>query len=203
MSERYQFDSRDRALLDAAIALLALLKKVVAAEAVRPAELVSVAKLLHVFTVLPKVTSGLEVTVSVTSSRRKFDEIETYHWWDVGVEGERLSITSSGHFYRPSTGGDTFRTIDWAAIPGEPTESKNFRASLRIVPDVQSFPEAVANINFTSGSYTVEITDQDNPLLEEEDETDDEDPDEEGDSEGRRQGRTGRRPSGSLVRNSD
>jgi hypothetical protein len=180
MTERYQFNSNDRALLDAAIALL---KKVIVAEVLRPAELVSVAKLLHVLTVLPKVTSGLEVTVSVTSPRRNFDEIETYHWWDVGVEGERLSIRSSGHFYRPSTGGDTFITTDWAAIPGEPAESNDYRASLRMVPDVQSFPEAVGSIDFKSRSFTVEITDQDNPLLEGNDEPGDEDTDEEGDSE--------------------
>jgi hypothetical protein len=180
MSERYQFDSKDRALLDAAVALL---KKVIADDAVRPAELVSVAKLLHVFTVLPKVTPGLEVTVSVISPRRNFDEIETFHWWDVGVEGERLSIISGGHFYRPSTGGDTFRTIDWAAVPGEPAESEDHRASLQIVPDVQSFSDGVASIDFASGNYTVEVTDGDNPLLEDDGESNDEHSNEVADSD--------------------
>jgi hypothetical protein len=34
------------------------------------------------FSRLPKVILGLDVSVSVVSPRRKFGEIETYHWWD-------------------------------------------------------------------------------------------------------------------------
>src|SRR5258706_1945434 len=106
MSERYQFDAKDKVLVRAATILL---KKVAVAEATKPAQLVSVAKLQHVLSRLPRAASGIDVTVSVSSPRHSFpDEIETMHWWKVAAEGEQLSISSGGHFFRPNTGGDSF-----------------------------------------------------------------------------------------------
>jgi hypothetical protein len=63
MSERYRFNSEDEALLRAAAVLL---KKVAAAKTTKAAELVSIAKLQHVLDALPRVTSGINVIVSVT-----------------------------------------------------------------------------------------------------------------------------------------
>lgn len=168
-SECYQFDAKDHVLL---LAAEDLLKKAAAAESTKAAELASIEKLQHVFSCLPRVTPGIDAKVSVASPNRKFGEIETRHWWDVAVEGERISISSGGHFYRPSTGGDSFSTMSWVAIPEVPTELEDYRESLRIVPDVRSFPDGVAEIDFAVGGYTVEVTDEDNPLLE--DETDEE-----------------------------
>jgi hypothetical protein len=76
MPRHYSVAESDRALLAAAAVLL---KKVANAENLRPAELVSVAKLQHVLSRLPRVTPDLEVTVSVIGPRRKFGEIETWH----------------------------------------------------------------------------------------------------------------------------
>ena len=168
MPEHYKFDGRDRALLRAAAVLL---KKVANAETLRPAELVSVAKLQHVLSVLPRVTPDLEVTVSVVAPRRKFGEIETWHYWDIGIEGEQITIASGGHFDQPSTGGDSFTTMNWTAVPEEPAELEDYRETLWMVPDVQSFPEAVAGIEFSSGAYRIEITDSENTLLQEGEET--------------------------------
>lgn len=162
MSEGYKFDDRDRALLTAAAVLL---NKVVKAEVLRSAELVSVAKLLHVLSVLPQVTDDLQVSVSVVGPRKRFDEIETWHYWDVGIEGEQISISSGGHFYHPSTGGDSFTAVSWSAVPEEPSEFEDYREALWMVPDVQSFPDAVAGIELASGSYKIEIIDWDNALL--------------------------------------
>ena len=164
MSDRYQFGAEDNVLLQAAAMLL---KKVACAEALRPAELVSVAKLLHVLSRLPRVTAGVEVTVSVACPRRHFGEVETWHWWDVGVEGEQLSISSGGHFFRASSGGDTFSTMSWAAIPEVPAQLDDYRESLSMVPDVRSFPDGVASIDLTAGGYIIRVTDEDNPLLDE------------------------------------
>lgn len=130
LSERYQFDTKDHGLLSAAERLL---RRVAVAESTRPAELVSVAKLRVVLSRLPRVTSGMDVKVSVASPRRNFGEIETWHWWEVAVEGERLCISSGGHFYRPSTGGDSFSTMSWVAIPEVPTELEDYRESLWMV----------------------------------------------------------------------
>jgi hypothetical protein len=168
MPEHYRFNERDRALVTAAAALL---KKVANAETLRPAELVSVAKLQHVLSILPRVTHDLEVTVSVVGPRRKVGEIETWHYWDIGIEQEQISILSGGHFYQPSTGGDSFTTMSWIATPEDPAQLEDYRETLWMVPDVQSFREALVDIEFVSGAYRIEITDSQNSLLEEDEAT--------------------------------
>ena len=172
--ELYILDGRDRALLAAASALLGK----IAGATLQMAEMVSVAKLLHIISRLPRVSSSVEVSVSVTTPKRHFGEIETFYWWEIAVEENRLSISGGGHFFRPSTGGDTFTTMTWAAVPDEVSDYLDYRDNLAIVPDVQSFPDAVESMDFGSRGYKVEITDPDNPLLEDlevSDDSDDED----------------------------
>ena len=163
MNARYKLDDNDATILAAAVVLL---KKVAAAKTTTPAQLVSIAKLQHVFSVLPRVTPDLQVSVTVKSPRRKFGGIETWHWWDIDLEDERLSISSAGHMFGPN-GGDTFTAMRWVAIPEEPAELNDYRDSLRMVPDVWSFPDAVERTDLASGDYTLDISDEDNPLLEE------------------------------------
>lgn len=155
-------------------AATALLKKIVGAEILRPAGLVSVAKLLHVLSRLPGVTPDLEVTVSVIGPRRKFGEIETWHYWDIGVEGEMIAIGSGGHYYDPSTGGDSFTTMQWRAVPDAPAEFDDYLNHLSIVPDAQPFADATIEIEFLSGGYRIEVTDPHNDLLEETEQSDNE-----------------------------
>jgi hypothetical protein len=74
--------------------------------------------------------------------------------------------------------------MSWAACPEEPTEFDDYRSTLSMVPDVRSFPDGVSSIDFASGGYSIEISDDDNPLLEvyeeaEEDETIDDDAEDE------------------------
>ncbi len=168
--ERYSFNHRDSSLIAAAGVLL---RKVAEAETLRPAELVSVAKLQHVLSRLPRIVPDLQITLTVTGPRKKFDEIETWHYWDIEIEGERLSISSGGHFYQPSTGGDSFTTFSWTAEPGQPTDFEDYRESLWMVPDVESFPEGVASIDLASGTYKIEVIDSDDNVLLDEYEPDD------------------------------
>ena len=161
-SDRYILTAMDRDLLDAAAVLL---KKVAGADTLRPAQLVSVAKLQHTLSHLPRVTPNLDVTVSVVGPSRKFDEIETWHYWEVGIEGERLFLETGGHFYQPSTGGDSFTTMNWTAVPGQAAVCDDYSAGLWMVPDVETFSVGVAGIEFVSQSYRIEIVDSDNALL--------------------------------------
>ena len=162
MSERYILKSRDKALLSSASDLL---RKVAAAETTTPAQMVTVAKLRHVLSVLPRVTTGVTASVSVCCPRNKFDDIVTYHWYDFAVDEGDLRLSASGHFYQPSSGGDTFTTMAWSAVPDEPAEFEDYRESLAIVPDVKSFPAGVECIDLAVEGYKVEILDNDNPLL--------------------------------------
>lgn len=167
MPECYRFNSRDRDLIDAAAVLL---KGVIAFEKLCPAQLVSVAKVQHVLSRLPRVTPDLDVTISVIGPHCNFDEVETWHYWDVAIEGKQLSISSGGHYYHPSTGGDSFTTMNWIATPEESAVCDDYRDQLWMVPDVQSFPDGVATINFATSNYKIEITDPDNMFLSEDEE---------------------------------
>src|SRR5258708_32600326 len=144
IAELYRLNGRDKSLLESASLLL---RKAALAGSTRPAELVSVAKMQHVLSRLPRVTQDVAITVSVLGPRRKFGEIETYHWWDICVAEGELSLSSGGHFRRPSTGGDRFRTMNWIAPPGEAPEVDDYLESLTIVPDVKSFADAGGSIN--------------------------------------------------------
>jgi hypothetical protein len=66
--------------------------------------------------------------------------------------------------------------MDWEAVPGQPAKFNDYREKLAIVPDVRSFPDAVEIIDFASGEFTVEVTDSDNPLLDDVEDTGEEAP---------------------------
>jgi tetratricopeptide (TPR) repeat protein len=170
MSELYRLNSTDE---DNLLAAGLLLRKLTASRTIRPAQLVTVAKLQYVLSMLPRVTNGVIASVSVCCPRHKFGDIETYHWWNFGIEDGRLRISSGGHFHDPQTGGDTFTTMTWYAVPGAPSEQEDYRESLRMVPDVRSYAEGVESIDFTAEEYHIEILDNSNPLLEEEGNQDD------------------------------
>lgn len=50
----------------------------------------------------------------------------------------------------------------------------DYRESLSMVPGVRSFSDGVASIDLTAGGYTIRVTDEDNPLLAEDEEGDEE-----------------------------
>jgi hypothetical protein len=64
--------------------------------------------------------------------------------------------------------------MNWTAVPGGPANFEDYRGTLRMVPGVQTFPEGVASIDFSSGAYRIEITDSDDALLEDQELEDDE-----------------------------
>ncbi|MES2467595.1 MAG: hypothetical protein V4675_09870, partial [Verrucomicrobiota bacterium] len=162
--DEYMLSAGDRPLL---LSAQAFLEKAIYGRLASPAEVISIAKLLHALQRLPKTTSDVNVQVSITSPRRGFGDIKTFHWWRVELEYGSLRLQSGGHFHRPSTGGDAFRTMSWEACPGSPADLFDYRHTLRVVPDVRSFEDGVASIDFATGEYTIEVIDDDNPLLEE------------------------------------
>lgn len=132
-----------------------------------PAEWVTVAKLLHALERLPRVTEGIDASVSVCTPTRTFGEIETWHWCDVALEVGTLRMTSGGHFFLPSSGGDTFTTMSWTASPGERSRFSDHRSDLWIVPDICAYWECVERMDFTQEGYKVEMVDYENPWLDE------------------------------------
>jgi hypothetical protein len=176
--DTYYLSVSDRVIVDAAIQLL---DKIAHAAFTRPAQLVSVAKALYVLSKIPQVTQA-EVTVhiSLNGPRRWFGEHEIWHWWTVEIDSRFIEIGANGHFYRESTGGDSFTSLIWSAWPGEHATCLDYLDKLWMVDDAQPFPEEIASLDLTEPGFSLEVRDEDNLLL---DEMEVNDEDEEAESE--------------------
>ena len=71
--EQYLFDDRDRQLVRSAITLL---QKMSRAPFVKPAELVSIGKALHVLSTLPDITEDIDVTIDLSGPTRRYGDHE-------------------------------------------------------------------------------------------------------------------------------
>lgn len=154
-----------------------LLNKLMQAPWVRPAEHVTIAKLQHAFSRLPAVSDLDFINLTLSSPRKSFGEIETYHSWEIECDSGTLTLRSGGHFYRQSTGGDSFTAMTWSISPGDESDYSDYLESLWMVPDAAAFPESVQRIDLSDGGYSLTLTDDANTLLEEiydEDEDEDE-----------------------------
>lgn len=166
----YFLRGRDRRIVTASIKLL---QKIISAPFTRPAELVSVAKALHLLKLLPRITeAGVTLRINLSGPRRWFGEHEIWHWWTVELDGHFIQVYSGGHFYRESTGGDSFTCFQWSAEPGEEPDYSDYLEQLQIVDDAQPFQLEVAAMDLTEPGFKLEVEDQDNPLLDEMDSQD-------------------------------
>lgn len=161
---KYEFSQHDHVIVKAAKELI---DKLTISNLLSPAQRVSVAKMQFALSRLPSITKDFDLRVEITGPRRSFDDIETFHWWTLIIEGEQIEVTGGGHFYRPSTGGDSFSTFHWEIVTGEPSEFIDNLIQLAIVPDAVPFDVAVNRIDFTKAKYSVEVTDSENELLDE------------------------------------
>ena len=162
LTESYKFNDTDQNIVEAARLLL---RKLNTPGTIRPVQLVTVAKLHQVLLTLPKVTYGVTASATI-STRMKYAEIMTLSWWTFSVDEGKLSIECGGHEHDPAIGGDSYTTMSWSASPGEMTEYNDRWDEKWMVPDLGFYTDRNINFDFASGEYTVEITDSDNPLLE-------------------------------------
>jgi hypothetical protein len=161
--ERYQLNSRDRSVVDAGIVLL---KKVANSKIITAEQRISVLQLLHILSTLPETSSEKVISMIVNGPQRGFGQIRVSQHWEIAVEGRWVNILSGGYFYRPTTGGDSFTSMDWSAAPAEPADFHDYRNSLRTVPGLSAFPESVAAIDIDSGGYSLEICDGEDASIE-------------------------------------
>ncbi|MEW6187317.1 MAG: hypothetical protein AB1585_16410 [Thermodesulfobacteriota bacterium] len=126
-----------------------------------PEKTIVVGKLFNIFQQLPKVTLDVNLSLNLVGPRRMFGDHEIYHFWDIELSEEGdLKISSAGHFYRPSTGGDSFTSMVWEAMPGYEPEISNYLNSLLIVDDADTFENEVVVMNLKSGEYELEVEDR-------------------------------------------
>lgn len=157
-----------------------LLNKLMQAPWVRPAERVTIAKLQHALLRLPRISDLEWINLTLSSPRKSFGEIETYHWWEIEHDSGTFTLRSGGHFHRPSTGGDSFTAMTWSISSGEESDYADFLDDLWMVPDAASFQESVQRLDLSGSGYSLMLTDEANTCLgemgdEDEDEDDDED----------------------------
>src|ERR1035437_8319274 len=117
MSELYKFDSTDENIV---LAAQLLLRNMAASRIIRPAELVTVAKLLHILTVLPRVTDGIIAYVYI-ANRMQVGELSTTFTWQLSVDEDRIGLSCGYDQYDPAIGGDHYETMRWFASPGKRT----------------------------------------------------------------------------------
>lgn len=158
-----------------------LLWKIVRSKLPTAKQLEIIAQALQVFEALPSEIWDFEIKIELTGPRRTFGSHEIYHWWHVEIEHGYVAVTSGGHFYRPSTGGDTFSSLIWKAAPVFATEHHDYFNDLSLVDDVQPFPQQVEGLDFSHLKYTLEVYENgedvfyDNDEDGEDDENEDED----------------------------
>lgn len=116
-----------------------------------------IARALQVFESLPVVMPDFDIQIQITGPRRTFGEHEIYHWWHVEIEQGDIKVSAGGHFYRPTTGGDTFSSMAWQACPGYAAEHHNYLDSLTIVDDALPFELEVQAINFSLQDYLLDV----------------------------------------------
>lgn len=175
MEGRYQPTEGDYEMVAAARLLL---EKVTLGKLARPAELVTVAKLMHALDRFPEPIGGVAATITITGPRRRHGDVEIYHWWRVSLQYAELVIESGGYYYRPPTGGDSFTTVHWVSQPGELTSREDYLQELWMVPGILPFERAVRALDVGANGVQLDAEDADNPLLADESDDDDEEYDE-------------------------
>lgn len=162
MKESYVFTSQDKKIIDSTKLLL---RKIIASPFVNSAQVVSIGKILHVISNLPRYTSDVAASLILSGPRRKFGEHEIWHSWQILVEDGYIAVSSGGSFYRPSTGSDGFTCMTWSASVGNECEYNDHLDQLRIVDDALPYDTEVERLNLSEGKYVLELYDDANPFL--------------------------------------
>ncbi len=161
----YILSKRDKGILSAA---LLFLEKITRASFTRPAQLVSVAKVLHLLKRLPNTSNEeFDIRIEICGPTRYFGPNAISHSWCVQIEGRLIQISSHGYFSRESTGGDSFTAMRWNAAPGEEAIFEDYLEHLDLVDDAKPFPEEIEELNLTESDFSLSVEDDDNPLLQE------------------------------------
>ena len=115
MRERYIFRKRDQQVVQA---VERLLKRLVRSSVLEAAQLVSVAKVLHVLSRLPRATENVCVTVGL-AFRVQQEGCSSSSNWQFSVGSDWLNLSVGGSEYTEGVGSDSFTTMSWSAQPGE------------------------------------------------------------------------------------
>jgi hypothetical protein len=166
MTSKYRLNDRDLQIL---AAVGRMLKRLVASESVRPAQLVTIAKVQHVLSRLPLVTEGVCATIDI-SWRINEEGCRATSGWQFSVGDDSLTFSCGGSEYTEGVGSDSFTTMSWSASPGERSEYDGTWDESWMGPDDQGYSEADTFRSLHECDISVE--DDENSLLSEADDSD-------------------------------
>jgi len=161
MSEHYKLTSEDQDILEA---VKLLLRKLSEPFAVRPDQLISIAKLLHVASIAPRTCRTVNACVSI-SLRSKQEEFRSTSCWQFSAFGGHLSVETGRSVYDPAVGSDSFSTMEWSVRPSERAEWNGVWDEQWMVPELQYYPERKLHVDLTSEEYEISVEDDENELL--------------------------------------
>jgi hypothetical protein len=166
MDELYLFNETDKQVL---AAVERLVKRLAASKNTRAAQLVSVAKVLHVLSCLPRATKGVCVTIEISYRINQEGGWNTSNW-QFSVGEDWLELSCGGSEYTDAVGSDSFTTMSWTARPGERTDYDGSWDDSWMERDDEGYSDPALNAEDLS-DCTISIDDDDNPLLLDKDET--------------------------------
>lgn len=158
----YGLTERDRIVVATASQLI---QKILHAPFTAPAEMVSLAKLLHVLRKMPWLSTVMSVSVRLTGPTRRFGEHEMCDYWEVRVNGRLVEVSSRSD---SADIDDSFTCLQWAAAPYTEPRHADYVDPLTMVCGRQPFDREVADLDLSQSGYILEVVDDGNPLLREE-----------------------------------
>lgn len=161
----YVLEDLDRAVVGIAKQFLA---KVIVSPLINESERKILYSIGERFDRLPEVSQPFDAELSVVGPRRRFEDREIYHHWTIQVLDDEISFRSGGHFYRPSTGGDSFSSFSWVLVPGYQSECWDYSDSLSLVDDAKPIGTAINDLDLTEPGFEVEVTVDGEPVADQE-----------------------------------
>ena len=159
MNKPYRLHTSDQLVLEAAEQLL---RRIATSNCITHAQLVSIAKVQHVLSQLPRATRSVHVTVSISWSINR-DGARGSSGWQFSVADNELTLYCGGSEYTEGVGSDSFTTMSWSAYAGRSTDYDGSWDSKWMV---SQYPGSLDEVpSFPLGECDISVEDDDNPLL--------------------------------------
>lgn len=163
MKPDYNLNAVDRQILDE---IRHLLNRLIASGKLRPAQMVSIAKIQHILSLIPRPVRKVNVTLGL-SYRLRQEDYGSISYWQVYVNEDALELSCGGSEYTKECGSDSYTTMEWSLRPGECAEfNGTWPHAWMHENDYSDRP--LLGVNFEDCDISIE--DDENRLLDDEDE---------------------------------
>lgn len=162
MSAIYKLNSEDSLIL---AKVEQLIQQAAAPGMVRPAQLVTLAKLLHVLQTLPETTESVAASVSISCQLQGDIGGSATHIWNFSVRDECLSLSTACSEYDPEGGHEYYTVMEWSIVPGSASRSVDVWDEFWMTPSFSYNPIPNPDTFHKPGEVAIIVEDDDNSLL--------------------------------------